>query len=46
VQVNRDELRSLLMPLLELPIERVVVSHGQPVLSAGAEALRRCLSNH
>lgn len=28
VRVNRDELRALLMPLLELPIERVVVSHG------------------
>jgi hypothetical protein len=46
VRVNRDELRALLMPLLELPIERVLVSHGEPVLSAGAEALRRCLSNH
>jgi hypothetical protein len=46
VRVNRDELRALLMPLLELPIERVVVSHGEPVLSGGAEALRRCLSNH
>ena len=46
VRVNRDELRALLMPLLELPIERVVVSHGEPVLRGGAEALRRCLSNH
>jgi hypothetical protein len=46
VRVNRDELRALLMPSLELPIERVVVSHGEPVLSGGAEALRRCLSNH
>jgi hypothetical protein len=46
VRVNRDQLRALLMPLLELPIERVLVSHGEPVLSRGADALRRCLSNH
>ncbi len=46
VRVNREELRALLMPLLELPIERVLVSHGEPVLSGGAEALRRCLLTH
>jgi hypothetical protein len=45
VRVNRDELRMLLEPLVELPIERVLVSHGDPVLSGGAEALRRCLSS-
>jgi hypothetical protein len=45
VRVNRDELRSLLEPLLKLPIERVLVSHGNPVLSGGAEELRRCLSD-
>jgi hypothetical protein len=45
VRVNRDELRTLLMPLLKLPIERVLVSHGEPVLSGGAEVLRRCLSD-
>jgi hypothetical protein len=45
VRVNQDELRALLKPLLELPIERVLVSHGEPVLSGGAEALRRCLAN-
>ncbi len=28
VRVNRDELRTLLEPLLDLPIERVLVSHG------------------
>lgn len=44
VRVNRDELRTLLKPLVELPIERVLVSHGDPVLSDGAAALRRCLS--
>lgn len=45
VRVDRDELRALLKPLLELPIERVLVSHGEPVLTDGAEALRRCLSS-
>jgi hypothetical protein len=45
VRVDRDELRTLLKPLLDLPIERVLVSHGEPVLSTGAEALRRCLSS-
>jgi hypothetical protein len=32
-------LRELLRPLLELPVERVLVSHGEPVLSRGREAL-------
>lgn len=44
VKVDLDGLRSLLEPLLELPIERVVVSHGEPVLQDGQAALRRCLS--
>lgn len=45
VCINRDELRTLLRPLLALPIERVLVSHGDPVLSAGGQALRGCLSS-
>jgi hypothetical protein len=45
VRVSRDELRTLLQPLLELPVERVLVSHGKPVLSGGAEALQSCLSS-
>jgi hypothetical protein len=45
VRVDLDGLASLLEPLLELPIERVVVSHGEPVLQDGHEALRRCLSS-
>ncbi len=45
VRVDRDELQQLLRPSLELPIERVLVSHGEPVLSSGAEALRQCLSS-
>jgi hypothetical protein len=42
--VDLDGLRALLMPLLELPIERVLVSHGDPVLHDGALALARCVS--
>jgi hypothetical protein len=45
VRVNRNELRVLLQPLLDLPIERVLVSHGDPVLRGGADALRSCLSS-
>ena len=45
VRVDRNGLRVLLEPLLDLPIERVLVSHGDPVLSGGVEALRGCLSS-
>jgi hypothetical protein len=37
------ELRVILHPLLDLPIERVLTSHGEPVLSHGREALARAL---
>jgi hypothetical protein len=37
------DLRELLRPLLELPIERVLVSHGAPVLADGHRALARAL---
>ena len=37
------ELRVLLRPLLDLPIERVLTSHGEPVLSRGREALAAAL---
>ncbi len=43
VAVSRIELKALLEPLLRLPIERVLVSHGQPVLSDGVTALARAL---
>jgi hypothetical protein len=33
------DLRAMLRPLLELPVERVLVSHGAPVLSGAREAL-------
>jgi hypothetical protein len=39
-----DEMRELLRPLLDLPVERVLVSHGEPVLAGGRDALQRALS--
>jgi hypothetical protein len=44
VRVNRQGLAELLWPLVELPIERVLVSHGEPVLSDGREALIRAIA--
>jgi hypothetical protein len=41
--ITREELREALRPLLELPIELVLVSHGEPVLSGGREALAAAL---
>ena len=43
VRVQRPGLAALLRPLLELPIERVLVSHGEPVLHDGRAALARAL---
>ncbi len=37
-------LRAALAPLLELPVESALVSHGEPVLRDGAAALRAALS--
>ena len=37
------ELAASLRPLLDLPVERVLVSHGEPVLEHGREALARML---
>ena len=42
--ITVDELREALQPLLELPIEMVLVSHGEPVLSDGRAALERALA--
>jgi hypothetical protein len=39
-----EELRQRLRPLLELPIENVLVSHGDPVLGAGHGALADALA--
>ena len=38
------QLRTELQPLLELPVERVLTSHGRPVLADGAAALGRALA--
>jgi hypothetical protein len=38
-----DDLRASLRPLLDLPLERVLVSHGDPVLSDGNRALTAIL---
>lgn len=43
VRVNRPQLAELMHPLLELPIERVLVSHGEPVLRDGRAALARAI---
>jgi hypothetical protein len=42
--VGHAELRAALAPLLELPVERVLVSHGTPVLEDGHAALSRALA--
>jgi hypothetical protein len=42
-QVTLADLRRELEPLLELPIEVVLVSHGEPVLTGGRDALARAL---
>jgi len=39
-----DDLRESLAPLLELPVARVLVSHGEPVLRGGARALASVLA--
>ena len=39
-----EELRMALRPLLDLPVERVLVSHGEPVLSDGRAAIEAALS--
>jgi glyoxylase-like metal-dependent hydrolase (beta-lactamase superfamily II) len=40
---THDDLRASLGPLLDLPVERVLVSHGRPLLSDGREALAAVL---
>jgi hypothetical protein len=37
--MTRAQLREKLRPLLDLPVELVLVSHGEPVLDRGREAL-------
>jgi len=45
VPANRAEVAGLLRPLLVLPIERVLVSHGEPVLHMGHAALERAIAD-
>ena len=44
-KATHEDLRKSLRPLLELPVERVLVSHGAPVLGNGAGELARVLSS-
>lgn len=37
--LDHDGLKAALRPLLELPVERLLVSHGEPVLQQGRDAL-------
>jgi glyoxylase-like metal-dependent hydrolase (beta-lactamase superfamily II) len=39
------QLKTALRPLLDLPVERLLVSHGEPVLEAGRDALARILTD-
>jgi hypothetical protein len=40
---THEQLRRTLRPLLDLPVESVLVSHGVPVLSGGKHALAAAL---
>ena len=42
-RIDHAALRESLRPLLDLPVERVLVSHGEPVLRDGRAALARLL---
>jgi hypothetical protein len=43
--IDRTALDSSLRALLELPVERVLVSHGEPVLENGLEAMRKAIAH-
>lgn len=42
-KATHDDLRATLRPLLELPVQRVLPSHGEAVLRGGRAALERAL---
>jgi hypothetical protein len=42
--MGQAELREALRPLLDLPVEMVLVSHGEPVLKAGRAALAQAIA--
>jgi hypothetical protein len=44
VRANRADVAGLLRPLLELPIERMLVPHGEPVLRQGHAALEQAIA--
>jgi hypothetical protein len=41
--MRHPELREALRPLLDLPVEMVLTSHGAPVLSGGRDAIARAI---
>jgi len=41
---SHASIRAALRPLLDRPLERILVSHGEPVLAGGHAALERALS--
>ena len=43
-QASPASIRDALRPLLDLPVERILVSHGEPVLEGGLAALQRALA--
>ena len=43
-KATHDDLRKSLQPLLELPVQRVLVSHGKPVVRGGRRALEEVLA--
>ena len=43
---SRSELVRELRPALDLPVERVLISHGPPVLEGGRDALARLLARY
>jgi hypothetical protein len=42
-KTGHRELAASLRPLLELPVRRILVSHGEPVLESGRDALRAAI---
>ena len=42
-KATHDDLRASLSPLLDLPVENVLVSHGEPVIRGGADMLAALL---
>ena len=43
-KASHDDVRASLRPLLDLTVQRVLVSHGEPVLRAGKKALAAVLA--